>query len=90
MLAHKVETRQHFLTAAEAGFTRFQGYFFRYPENLQVRQIPANQATYLRLLSAVSETEVDLDVVEELIKHEPSLCYRFPTLRSSAEMAADA
>jgi c-di-GMP-related signal transduction protein len=76
MLAHKVETRQHFLMAGEAGFTRFQGYFFRYPENLQVRQIPANQATYLRLLSAVSETEVDLDEVEALIKHEPSLCYR--------------
>ncbi len=76
MLAHKVETRQHFLMAGEAGFTRFQGYFFRYPENLQVRQIPANQATYLRLLSAVSETEVDLEEVVELIKHEPSLCYR--------------
>lgn len=76
MLAHKVETRQHFLMAGEAGFTRFQGYFFRYPESLQVRQIPANQATYLRLLSAVSETEVDLEEIVELIKHEPSLCYR--------------
>ncbi len=76
MLAHKVETRQHFLMAGQAGFTRFQGYFFRHPESLQVRQIPASQATYVRLLSAVSEIEVDLDEVVELIKHEPSLCYR--------------
>jgi EAL and modified HD-GYP domain-containing signal transduction protein len=76
MLAHKVETRQHFLMAGQAGFTRFQGYFFRYPESLQVRRIPANQATYVRLLSAVSEVEVDLDEIVELIKHEPSLCYR--------------
>jgi c-di-GMP-related signal transduction protein len=76
MLAHKVETRQHFVTAGKNGFTRFQGYFFRHPENLQVRQIPANQATYLRLLSAVSKSEVDLAEVEGLIKHEPALCYR--------------
>jgi len=76
MLAHKVETRQHFLTAQKAGFTRFQGYFFRHPENLQVRQIPANQATYLRLLSAVSKPGVDFAEIEALIKHEPSLCYR--------------
>jgi EAL and modified HD-GYP domain-containing signal transduction protein len=76
MLAHKVETRQHFLTAQKAGFTHFQGYFFRYPESLQVRQIQANQATYLRLLSAVSKPEVDLNEIEALIKHEPALCYR--------------
>lgn len=76
MLAHKVETRQHFITAGKNGFTRFQGYFFRHPENLQVRHIPANQATYLRLLSAVSKSEVDLAEVEALIKHEPALCYR--------------
>ncbi len=76
MLAHKVETRKHFVMAGKSGFTRFQGYFFRQPENLQVRQIPANQATYLRLLSAVSKSEIDLVEVEELIKHEPALCYR--------------
>ncbi len=76
MLAHKVETRQHFLTAQKARFTWFQGYFFRYPEILQVRQIPANQATFLRLLSAVSKPGVDFAEIEALIKHEPSLCYR--------------
>ncbi len=76
MLAHKVETREHFLTAAKIGFTRFQGYFFRHPENLQVRHIPANQGTNLRLLSAVSKSQVDLAEVEALIKHEPALCYQ--------------
>jgi len=76
MVAHKVETRQHFLTTKKAGFTRFQGYFFHHPENMQVRQIPANQATYLRLLSAVSKPEVDFTEIEGLIKSEPALCYR--------------
>ncbi len=76
MLAHKVESRQHFITAGKNGFTWFQGYFFRHPENIQARHIPANQGTSLRLLSAVSKSEVDLAEVERLIKHEPSLCYR--------------
>jgi EAL and modified HD-GYP domain-containing signal transduction protein len=43
---------------------------------LRTRQIPANKATYLRLLSAVSKPEVDFAEVEELIKREPALCYR--------------
>lgn len=76
MLAHKVETRLHFLTAGKAGFTWFQGYFFRQPESMQVREISANQATYLRLLNAVSKAEVDFAEIESLIKHEPALCYR--------------
>ena len=76
MLAHKVETRQHFLTARNAGFTRFQGYFFHHPENMQARKIPANQATYLRLLNEVSKPRVDFTEIEILIKREPALCYR--------------
>jgi EAL and modified HD-GYP domain-containing signal transduction protein len=59
MLAQKVETRDQVLTARKNGFTRFQGYFFRHPENLRARQIPANQATYVRLLTAVSRPGVD-------------------------------
>ena len=58
------------------GFTLFQGYFFRHPENLRARRIPANQITYVRLLSAISKAEVDFTEIEDLIKHEPALCYR--------------
>jgi EAL and modified HD-GYP domain-containing signal transduction protein len=76
MLATKVETRERFLTARQIGFTRFQGYFFQRPENLTARQIPASQATYLRLLSAVSKPQIDFAEIEALIKREPSLCYR--------------
>jgi c-di-GMP-related signal transduction protein len=76
MLAQKVETREQFVTTAKDGFTRFQGYFFRHPENIRTRQIPANQATYVRLLAAVSKPQVNFEEIETLIKHEPSLCYR--------------
>jgi c-di-GMP-related signal transduction protein len=76
MLAQKVETRDHFVTTGKNGFTHFQGYFFRHPENLRARQIPATQATYVRLLTTVSKPQVDFEEIEALIKHEPSLCYR--------------
>jgi c-di-GMP-related signal transduction protein len=76
LLAQKVETRETFLKAKKNGFTRFQGYFFRRPQNLKVRQIPANQVIYVRLLSAISKPDVDFSEIEDLVKREPSLCYR--------------
>ncbi len=76
LIAQKVESRLQMLTADKDGFTLFQGYFFRRPERMRARHIPANQASYLRLLQAISAPEVDLAAVENLIKHDASLCYR--------------
>ena len=76
MLAQKVETRIQMLTAEKDGFTLYQGYFFRHPERMRARHIPGNQASYLRLLQAISAPEIDLSAVEDLIKHDASLCYR--------------
>jgi len=76
MLAHRVETRDSFVAAQKNGFTHFQGYFFRQPQQMRARQIPGSQATYLRLLQEISKPEWDFNEIEELIKHEPSLCHR--------------
>ena len=76
LLAHKVETREQFLMAVAEGFTLFQGYFFHQPERMRARHIPANQASHLKLLQTVSMPQVDLAAVEDLIKHDASLCYR--------------
>jgi len=76
MLAEKVETREEFVAAKKAGFVYFQGYFFRRPETMTAREIPANQANYLRMWQAVSRPELDVHEIEEVIKREASLCYR--------------
>lgn len=76
MLAEKVETRVQFISAARDGFTLFQGYFFRHPERMRARHIPANKASSLGLLQAISAPQLDLATVEDLIKHDASLCYR--------------
>jgi c-di-GMP-related signal transduction protein len=76
LLAEKVETRAEFLATRKAGFAYFQGYFFRRPELMQAREIPANRVNYLRLLKAVSRAELDPRELENAIKGEASLCYR--------------
>ena len=76
LIAQKVETRQQLITASKEGFTLFQGYFFRHPERMRARHIPACQAGNLRLLQAISAPVVDLVAVEDLIKHDASICYR--------------
>lgn len=84
MLAEKVETRQEFLEARNAGFLYFQGYFFRKPEVVSTKEIPVNQMTYLRMLQAVAKPELDHKEIENVIKSEASLCYRLLRYMNSA------
>jgi c-di-GMP-related signal transduction protein len=84
LLAEKVETREEFMVSKKAGFLYFQGYFFRRPEILSAREIPANRINYLRMLTAVSQPELDVRAIENLVKGEASLCYRLLRYLNSA------
>jgi EAL and modified HD-GYP domain-containing signal transduction protein len=84
LLAEKVETREEFVDAGKAGFVYFQGYFFRKPEVMATRDIPANRINYLRMLQAASRPELDPREVENVIKSEASLCYRLLRYLNSA------
>lgn len=84
MLAEKIETREEFDTARRAGFSHFQGYFFRRPELMQTREIPSHKAVFLRLLHVVSRPELDPCAVEDVIKQDASLCYRLLRYLNSA------
>lgn len=84
MLAEKVETREEFEACKKAGFTYFQGYFFRRPELVQAREIPANQLNYLRLLQTIAKEDVEPKEIEDIIKGEASLCYRLLRYLNSA------
>jgi c-di-GMP-related signal transduction protein len=84
MLAEKVETRDEFAAMCEAGFLYFQGYFFRRPETLSAREIPANRMNYMRMLAAVSQPELNVRTIEKLVKSEASLCYRLLRYLNSA------
>jgi EAL and modified HD-GYP domain-containing signal transduction protein len=87
MLAEKVETREEYQVCKKAGFSYFQGYFFRRPELMQARDIPANRLNYLRLMRTISQNEVDPKEIEDIIKSEASLCYRLLRYLNSAAFA---
>jgi c-di-GMP-related signal transduction protein len=84
MLAEKVETREEFVQAREQGFVYFQGYFFRRPEVLTTRDMPANHLNYLRMLRAVSQADLNVPELDRLIKGEASICYRLLRYLNSA------
>ncbi len=75
-LAEKVETHEEHQAALDMGYQMFQGFFLQRPELMRMRDIPAFQASHLRLLRAAIETELDFKAVEEGIRTEPSLCFR--------------
>jgi len=84
MLAEKVETREEFIASKKAGFLYFQGYFFRRPELLAAPEISANRMNYMRMLTAVSQPELDVREIENLVKGEAALCYRLLRYLNSA------
>jgi c-di-GMP-related signal transduction protein len=84
MLAEKVETREEFLEAKKAGFSYFQGYFFRRPETVKTHAVPGNQLNYIKMLQVVSKPELEPREIENAIKGEASLCYRLLRYMNSA------
>lgn len=73
VLAEKVETREDFNEALEAGFTYFQGYFFCRPEIVSQRAIPAIKQNYLRFLQEVNRPEIDSRRLEPIIRQDVAL-----------------
>jgi c-di-GMP-related signal transduction protein len=84
MLAEKIETQGDFVRARDQGFVYFQGYFFRRPEMIQTRDMPAHRLHYLRMLQEVSRPDLDVPGLERLIKAEASVCYRLLRYMNSA------
>jgi len=84
LLAEKIETQHDFVRAREQGFVYFQGFFFRRPEMMNTRDMPANRLNYLRMLQEVSRPDLDVPGLEKLIKSEASVCYRLLRYLNSA------
>ena len=79
-----IETRAEFVRARDQGFVYFQGYFFRRPEMMNTRDMPANRMNYLRMLQEVSRPDLELPELEKPIKAEASVCYRLLRYLNSA------
>ena len=68
----------------ELGFDLFQGYFFCRPRIISAQDVPAYKLHYFQVLQEIHRTELDLERIEEILKHEPSLCYKLLRYINSA------
>lgn len=73
LLAEKVETYDDVHDAKQIGYSLYQGFFFCRPELLVHREIPRFKANYVRFLTEISRTEIDLERVEIAVKAELSI-----------------
>lgn len=87
MLAEKVETREEFQWALNAGYDLFQGYFFARPALVPGRQIPVVKAACLNLLREVQAPDLNFTRVESLIAGDVALSWQLLRFVNSAGMA---
>jgi c-di-GMP-related signal transduction protein len=84
LLAEKVETYDDFHRALGLGYSLFQGYFFARPETLSHSDVPILKHNHLRLLGLSAQPAPDFARLEDVIKHDASLCYRLLRFLNSA------
>src|SRR5262245_50595930 len=75
-VAERVETQADYKRAQDAGMTHFQGFFLGRPATQRTRRIPDARLGYLRLLRALRDPDLTLAQIEELIRPDPTLCFR--------------
>jgi c-di-GMP-related signal transduction protein len=84
LLAERVETVEEFVLASRMGFSYFQGYFFSKPERVAITEISAIKLNLLRLLAEVTNKEIELDRLRDIITMDVSVSYKLLRFLNSA------
>lgn len=87
LLAEKVENPDMFNVCRKLGFELFQGYFFSRPEIIPGRKLSASQATKIKLLRELNESEAELSRLVEIIQTDLSISYRLLKYINSARFS---
>lgn len=84
LIAGGLATREQLNSARQFGFRYFEGPYYLTPSQELPREVPASKLACLRLLAELQQPELRLGVLEELVKAEPSFCYRLMRYMNSA------
>ena len=76
IIAEKVETREVFDWAREAGCGLFQGHYFRRPEMRSGGVVATRHVSHLRLLAALNQPALTIERLEDLVKQDAALSLR--------------
>jgi c-di-GMP-related signal transduction protein len=87
LIATRVETAELFQQAVTEGYQYFQGSFFGRPVLKEGRSVPSHQIAQLRLMRALNNPNLSVHQLAELIKPDPSMCYRVLRAVNSARFA---
>lgn len=82
-LAEKVETQEEYQEAVDAGYDLIQGYFFSKPEVVGGRTAGIAEHEVVLFLQEINKAEFDYRVLEELLRHNVHLAYKFLRLVNS-------
>jgi len=83
-LAEKVETLADYEMAMDLGYDYIQGYFFSKPDVVAGRDIPGYKLNYLMALREINQPDIDIDVLERIIRKDTSLSFKLLRLINSA------
>lgn len=84
LLAEKVESAEDVEQAHQFGYTYAQGYFFARPEISHGTRTSGFKPHRLQLLRELNGPDPDLDMIEELLRHDPALSYQIIRYLNSA------
>jgi len=83
LVAEKVETLEQLSWARDEGFTLLQGYYFFRPVLLENAKVPANRVSQVEILRMLQDDTIDLRILAQQVKRDPSLTYRLLRLINS-------
>jgi c-di-GMP-related signal transduction protein len=84
LIAERVETLQDADLARELGFELLQGWYFSKAETLTSEAIQVSGVTAMRLLTLLSDPEVELSKIEQTVRVDLALTYRILRVVNSA------
>lgn len=84
LVAREVHTRAQLAAATKAGFQYFHGEYFLHPPQVAIHDVPTAKLACIQLLKELRRPELNLHAIEDLIKAEPSFCYRLLRYMNSA------
>lgn len=84
LLASKVQGLEQFEALKAAGFTLFQGRFFKEPEIVADRKLTSHQMSRFQLLRLVEDEDPDVDAMAEAISADVSVSFRLLSYLNSA------
>ena len=76
LVAANIDSELVFDAVKAAGYHLFHGEHFSKPTLCETAAVPGRQLAYIRLLAALNKSDVTLNEIEDLVKHDVSLTYR--------------